>query len=213
MLKIASYTFNPFQENTYVLSNEKGNAIIIDPGMYFTAERERFEQDILRRGLRIDKIVNTHCHIDHIFSVQWVAQKYQAALHIPIGEQTVLDKGKEMAAQFGLDYDPYTGIVHHFEEGDIITLGEDVIKVIAAPGHSPGGVCLYAENEQWLIAGDVLFKESIGRTDLPGGNHQQLIDNIREKIFVLPDDVIVYPGHGTTTTIGHEKINNPFVQV
>lgn len=212
MIKIQSFTFSPFQENTYLLSDDKGNAVVIDPGMYFTAEKERFEQEVLRAGFTIEKIINTHCHIDHIFSVQWVHKKYNVDIAIHADEKHLLENGHDMAAKYGLTFEKYTGNISYFKEGDTIKIGEEEMVVIEAPGHSPGGVCFYNETQKVLIAGDVLFRESIGRTDLPGGNHEQLINNIKTKIYTLPDDVTVYSGHGATTTIGYEKRNNPFVQ-
>ncbi len=212
MIKIQSFTFSPFQENTYLLSDDKGSAVVIDPGMYFTAEKERFEQEVLRAGFTIENIINTHCHIDHIFSVQWVHKKYNVDIAIHADEKYLLENGNDMAAKYGLTFEKYTGNISYFKEGDTIKIGEEEMVVIEAPGHSPGGVCFYNETQKVLIAGDVLFRESIGRTDLPGGNHEQLINNIKTKIYTLPDDVTVYSGHGATTTIGYEKRNNPFVQ-
>lgn len=211
MIKVQSFTYNPFQENTYLISNEKGQAIIIDPGMYFTAEKERMENDILKSGLIIQKIVNTHCHIDHIFSVEWMHKKYQVDLFIHKDEEQLLVNGKAMGDMYGLGFEAYTGAVSYLHEGDVVKLGNDELSVIEAPGHSPASICLYCEKQQFIIAGDVLFRESIGRTDLPGGDQELLIKNIQTKIFTLPDDVVVYAGHGVTTTIGYEKKNNPFV--
>ncbi len=212
MITIQSFTFSPFQENTYILADDKGSAIIIDPGMYFTAEKERMEQEIMRKGWEVEKIVNTHCHIDHIFSVEWAHHKYGVNIAIHPDEKKLLDNGTEMAEKFGLSFEKYTGLIEFFKEGNSIQVGDETLVVIEAPGHSPGGVCFYNPAQKILIAGDVLFKESIGRTDLPGGNHEQLISNIQNKIYTLPDDVVVYAGHGPSTTIGHEKKNNPFVQ-
>lgn len=213
MIKVSSYTFNPFQENTYVLSDEKGRAIIIDPGMYFSAEVETMQNNILREGLIIEKLMNTHCHIDHIFSVEKVSQKYGLPLGIHASEKQLLDRGNEMGAAYGLNYELYTGEIYYLKEGDKIILGNDELQVIEAPGHSPGSVCFYCEKQKFLIAGDVLFRESIGRTDLPGGDYGQLANNIKTKLYALPDDVIVYSGHGPTTTIGHEKVHNAFVTI
>ncbi len=211
MIKVASYTFNPFQENTYVLSDDKGRAIIIDPGMYFTAENERMDQCILREGLTVQQLINTHCHIDHIFSVERISKQYSLPLGIHPAEKEFLDRGNEMASAYGLNFEPYTGRIYYLREDDKITLGDDELLVIEAPGHSPGSVCFYCEKQKFLIAGDVLFRESIGRTDLPGGSHTQLINSIQTKIYTLPDDVVVYSGHGPTTTVGHEKKHNPFI--
>lgn len=212
MLQIQNFTCNPFQENTYLLYNELGNAILIDPGMYFNAEKERFENEVVKSDLKIKKIINTHCHIDHIFSVEWAHQKYDLPLYLHKGEEFLLVNGKAMGEKYGLEFEPYSGRINYLKEGDVVTLDNDELKIIEAAGHSPASICLYCSKQDFIIAGDVLFRDSIGRTDLPGGNHELLIRNIQTKLFVLPDDTRVYPGHGVVTTIGYEKRNNPFVK-
>lgn len=211
MLQVQSFTFNPFQENTYLLFNEKGNAIIIDPGMYFTAEKERFANELMRYGITIKMLINTHCHIDHIFSVEWVHRQYATGIYIHADEEAFLQNGAAMANRYQLDFEAFTGSISFLKENDLISLDEDTLQIIEAPGHSPGSICFYNAKQQFIIAGDVLFKDSIGRTDLPGGNYDQLITNIRQKLYTLPDETIVYPGHGPATSIGYEKRNNPFV--
>lgn len=212
MIHVEAFSLNPFQENTYLLWNEKRNSIIIDPGCYFTAEEETLQNFIESNGLRPVQLVNTHCHIDHVFGNRWVERQYGLPLHIHPNEEKVLQFAAASGNMFGVHLDPYKGPLHYLEDGDIIHLDEDQLEVITAPGHSPGHICLYCKAQQFVIGGDVLFFESIGRTDLPGGNHGQLIKSILERLFVLPDDTIVYPGHGPRTTIGHEKRNNPFLR-
>jgi glyoxylase-like metal-dependent hydrolase (beta-lactamase superfamily II) len=148
-----------------------------------------------------------------VFGNKWVAETYGLELFIHPDEEVVLAYGPEFGRLWGLPLDNYTGKLHFLNEHDIVTLGEDKLKVLLAPGHSPGSICFYCENQKFVIGGDVLFRESIGRTDLPGGNHEALLTNIKEKLFVLPDDVIVYPGHGVPTTIGHEKQYNPYINM
>jgi glyoxylase-like metal-dependent hydrolase (beta-lactamase superfamily II) len=212
MIKVDFFTFSPVEENTYLLSNESGDAIIIDPGCYFTAEFETLEGHILHNGLRPLQLLNTHCHLDHVFGNKRMAEKYGLELFIHPMEEKMLEFAPASGAMYGLSFDNYKGPLHFLNEGDIVKLGSDELKVITAPGHSPGSICFYCEAQHFLIGGDVLFLGSIGRTDLPGGNHEQLLRNIREQLFVLPDETIVYPGHGQQTTIGHEKKNNPYVK-
>jgi len=211
MINVSVFSLNPFQENTYLLWNEKLNAIIIDPGCYFTAEEETLQNFIKEKNLAPVQLINTHCHIDHIFGNKWAAKTFQLELFIHPNEKPIFEFGAASGSMFGLNLDQYKGPLHFFEEGDTINLDEDKLKIILTPGHSPGSVCLYCEAQNFLIGGDVLFYESIGRTDLPGGNHEQLLQSIQEKLFVLPDETIVYPGHGPETTIGHEKKFNPFL--
>lgn len=212
MVKVEFFTLSPFQENTYVISNEKGLAIIIDPGCYFSAEQDTIKNYILRAGLTPVQLLTTHCHLDHVFGLQWAAGYYGLTPWIHKDEQPLLQCAPESGLQFGLEFTGYTGPVHFVEVGQTIQLGTDTLLVIGAPGHSPGHVCYYCAAQNLLIGGDVLFRESIGRTDLPGGDYEQLLHSIRTQLFTLPDETIVYPGHGGTTTIGYEKKHNPFLQ-
>lgn len=211
MIKVRFFTFSPVQENTYVLYNEQNKAIIIDPGCYFTAEQETLKKFIEDTQLEPVRLLNTHCHLDHVFGNKWVSETWNLELHLHAGEEQMLKLAPLSGEKWGLPFQNYSGPLHFLEEGDTIRLGNDALKVILAPGHSPASICFYCEEQGFLVGGDVLFRESIGRTDLPGGNHETLLKNIREKLFVLPDDVVVYPGHGPSTTIGHEKTHNPFL--
>jgi hydroxyacylglutathione hydrolase len=212
MLTVQFFVFSPVQENTYVLFNEEKQAIIFDPGCYFPAEKEKLASFITDNNLDVVQLINTHCHLDHIFGNKWVAEKYGLELYIHPGEEIVLQFGPQSGKQWGLPFENYTGKLNFLNEHDIVKLGADELQVILAPGHSPGSICFYNKAQNFVIGGDVLFRESIGRTDLPGGDHQTLVNNIREKLFTLPDDVVVYPGHGPSTTIGHEKRFNPFLK-
>ncbi|HYK44397.1 MAG TPA: MBL fold metallo-hydrolase [Parafilimonas sp.] len=211
MIKVEYFTFNPFAENTYVLSNEKGDALIIDAGCYFTAEEKTLEDFIASNGLKPVQLLNTHCHIDHVFGNEWVHKKYELELYMHAGEKMVLEYAPAAGNMYGLQFTNYKGPVHYLNEGDEIWSGDDKLTILLTPGHSPASICFYCEAQHFLIGGDVLFRESIGRFDLPGGNEQQLLKSIREKLYVLPDQTIVYPGHGESTIIGHEKKYNPFV--
>lgn len=211
MLTVQSFTFSPVQENTYVVFNEDKQAIIFDPGCYFPEEKDQLANFISTNKLQVIQLVNTHCHLDHIFGNKWVSETYALELFFHPNEEMVLQYGPQSGKMWGLPFENYEGQLHFLNEHDVVTLGGDKLSVILAPGHSPGSLCFYHEEQKFLIGGDVLFRESIGRTDLPGGDHQTLISSIRQKLFTLPDDVVVYPGHGPTTTIGYEKVHNPFL--
>lgn len=210
MLQIKVFTFSPVQENTYILYNEFNECIIIDPGFYDDSEKMELQSFIKDNSLKPKFLLNTHCHLDHVFGNKFIAEEYKLTLHTHPLERSVLEMAPTSGLMFNLPFINYTGEIIHLEEGDEISMGEDILKIIFAPGHSPGSICFYCEKQHFLIGGDVLFQGSIGRTDLPGGNHEGLLHNIREKLFILPDNVIVYPGHGPETTIGEEKRNNPF---
>ena len=211
MLQIKSFVFSPIQENTYILYNEFRECIIIDPGCYFDEEKEALKIFIEDAKLKPVLLMNTHCHLDHVFGNKFIAEKYSLSLHLHIKEQQVLAFAPTSGLMYNMPFDNYTGELLLLKEGDIIKLGDDELKVIEAPGHSPGSVCFYCAAQNFIIGGDVLFHHSIGRTDLPGGSHETLLKNIRQKLLVLPQETIVYSGHGSITTIGEEKKYNPFL--
>lgn len=211
MLTVRQFTFSPLMENTYVLFNEAAEAIIIDPGCYQESEEQELSSFITDHHLQPKWLLNTHCHIDHVFGNRFVNDKWKLEPYIHPNEKIVLDLAEEAGKRWNLPFRNYTGPVHYIRGGDHIGLRGDEMKVIEAPGHSPGHVCFYKEDQHFLIAGDVLFRRSIGRTDLPGGNHSQLLQSIRTALFVLPDSTKVYAGHMSPTTIGEEKRHNPFV--
>ncbi|MFN8249128.1 MAG: MBL fold metallo-hydrolase [Ferruginibacter sp.] len=212
MIRIQSFQFSPIQENTYVLYNEFNKCLVIDPGCYYDDERDMLAGFISKMNLEPQMLLNTHCHLDHVFGNKFVADKYSLTLQIHEREKFVLDFAPKSGLMYNLPFDNYMGPIIYLKEGDRIKLGEDELEVIEAPGHSPGHICFYCPKQGFIISGDVLFQRSIGRTDLPGGDHEQLLKNIREKLFVLPDSTIVYSGHGPETTIGEEKLYNPFLQ-
>lgn len=211
MLKIKSFVFSPIQENTYLLYNEFNECMIIDPGCYFPEEKDELKAFITQSNLKPVMLLNTHCHLDHVFGNKFIADTYGLVLHLNQKEKTLLDYAPTSGLMYDMPFDNYEGKYIYLKEGDIVKLGEDSLKVIEAPGHSPGHICFYCARQDFIVAGDVLFNRSIGRTDLPGGNHQTLLKNIREKLFVLPGETIVYCGHGPQTTIGEEKKYNPFL--
>lgn len=212
MLTIKHFTFNPIQENTYVIYHEKGECCIVDPGCYFSNERNELKNFIARHQLTPKYLLNTHCHLDHVFGNKFVSDEYGLTLHFHVNEQLVFDNAPASGLMFGLPFDHYTGDVIYIDEESTITVGNDQLQILFTPGHSPGSVCFYSKNQGFVLGGDVLFRMGIGRTDLPGGNFETLINSIRTKLFVLPTAVVVYPGHGPQTTIGYEKLNNPFLQ-
>ncbi len=212
MALVAKFTFNPFQENTYIVYDETKECIIFDPGMYTEVERQHFSDFIESAGLRPVRLINTHCHLDHVFGNKFVADTYQLGLEIHKGELPVLESFTQVCAMYGVPNVETSPAPSRFiEEGDSITFGNTSLEVLFTPGHSPASISFFCAADQFLIAGDVLFRESIGRTDLPGGDMKTLLDSIRDKCFPLGDDIIVYSGHGEETTIGYEKQNNPFL--
>ncbi|WP_143309878.1 MBL fold metallo-hydrolase [Chitinophaga vietnamensis] len=211
MIEIQQFTFNPLQENTYLLINEKKECIIIDPGCYFQDERKELLQYIQTEGLNVTRLLNTHCHLDHIFGNKLVSDTYKVRPEIHKLEEVVLERSPQAGAMYNLPFEPSPLPGRFMEEGEKILFGKEEIEVLFTPGHSPGSVSFYCASQRFVIAGDVLFYQSIGRTDLPGGSHQTLLRSIREKLFVLPDDTRVFSGHGPATTIGFEKKYNPFL--
>ena len=211
MLKIKAFVFSPIQENTYVLYNEFNDCLIIDPGCYFSEEEDELKGFITQSNLVPRMLLNTHCHLDHVFGNKYVAENWGLTLQLHEKEKPLLDYAPTSGLVYNMPFDNYVGEYIYLKEGDIVKLGEDELKVIEAPGHSPGHICFYCQKQNFIICGDVLFQRSIGRTDLPGGNHETLLNNIRKKLFVLPDETVVYSGHGPETTIGDEKKYNPFL--
>lgn len=211
-MKVTCLTFNPFQENTYLLHDETKACVVIDPGCYEPHEREELKQYITDNGLKVERLLNTHCHIDHVLGNKFVADTYKVGLEIHADDEPVLRSVPTYAPNYGFaKYDELLP-TSYLKEGDTIKFGNTELKVIFAPGHAPGHVVFYNEAEKIVIGGDVLFRQSIGRTDLPLGDHNTLIQSIKTKLFTLPDEVTVYPGHGPETTIGYEKKYNPFLQ-
>ena len=212
MLEVKSFVFSPIQENTYLLYNERNHGLVVDPGCYFGQEREELKSFIEKYSILPKYLLNTHCHLDHVFGNAFVHQTWKLELHLHELEKPLLDYAPTSGIKWGLPFENYKGNLNYIREGDQIRLDEDVLDVIFAPGHSPGHVCFYNKAQGFVIGGDVLFRQSIGRTDLPGGSLDVLLESIRTQLFTLPDETVVYPGHGPSTTIGYEKRNNPFLK-
>ena len=210
MLQIRSFTFNAFQENTYILFDETKECVIIDPGCYEKDEEYELSQFIEEQDLTVKMLLNTHCHVDHVLGNYFVKEKYKVKLHIHPKDEPVLASVKVYAPVYGMAHYHETTPDVYLEENSTITFGNQSLKVLFVPGHAPGHVAFYSSENKIVIGGDVLFRNSIGRTDLPGGNFDTLINSIHQKLFTLPDDVVVYPGHGPETNIGFEKKTNPF---
>jgi hydroxyacylglutathione hydrolase len=211
MLQLHSATFNPFSENTYIIHNAEGACWIVDPGMYDASEHAAFNAFIAQHGLKPQGIINTHAHLDHIFGVQALMDKYDIPFALHPLEGPVLAGAKGSAMLFGMRMDTIPQPTQVIKEGQPLMLGTDTIEVRLAPGHSPGSVVFYYAKGGWAVGGDVLFAGSIGRTDLPGGNHEQLLQSIRTQVFTLPDETVIWPGHGPETTVGVERRSNPFL--
>ncbi|MCB0763228.1 MAG: MBL fold metallo-hydrolase [Flavobacteriales bacterium] len=211
MLHIAKFTFNPFQENTYVV-HDGSSAILIDPGCWNTAEEHELEGYLEENGLDPARLVLTHAHIDHILGNAWVHKRYGLRPEVHELDLPLLHAGPRQAAMYGIPLDPSPEPERFITANDTISLGAHAMKVLFVPGHAPGHIALYSEEQRFVIAGDVLFMNSIGRTDLPGGDTGTLLKSIREVLFPLGDDVRVYCGHGPETTIGAERRSNPFLR-
>lgn len=212
MLRITGFTFNPFQENTYVLHNEQGACWIIDPGM-FNADEEKVLLDFLtREKLRPRQIINTHTHIDHILGIHGLKTKFRLPFGMHEDDLPILRNAAGSAMMFGLPAFAAPQADFYIQAGATLNLGQDTVEVRLAPGHSPGSIVFYYPQGGFVVAGDVLFQGSVGRTDLPGGDFSTLSNSIQQQLYTLPDDTLVYPGHGPATTIGKEKRSNPFVR-
>ncbi len=212
MIKVEKFVFSPFSENTYLIwDDESREAIVIDPGCFDESEENILAEFISKNNLKIANLINTHCHIDHIFGCAFIKENYNLVFLAPENDLPLLQNAVKQAELFGVEIKTPPKPDQFLSEDLVLTLNHSEIKLIFTPGHTPGEFCLYLEKEMILISGDVLFKESIGRTDLWGGNYDTLMHSIKTKLLTLPDDVKVYPGHGDETTIGHEKENNPFL--
>ena len=210
-MELAQFTFSPWSENTYVLYDETGEACIVDPGCNSQDERNQLKDFIESKNLKPTVLVNTHCHIDHVLGNKFVAETYNLPLTAHKGEQIVLDNMVQLAMMYRTPYQKSPDITLFLDEGDQLRFGDTALEVLYTPGHSPASISFFHRESQQLLGGDVLFKGSIGRTDLPGGNLDTLLGHIRNKFFPLGDEVRVYSGHGPMTTIGEERRSNPFL--
>lgn len=211
MVAVKKFVFNPFQENTYLVFDETKECLIIDPGCSNKEEEARLTSYIQEEGLKPIKVISTHSHIDHILGNNFVTAKYKIPLEIYEEDLQTLQSGPVVAQMYGLPYapSPEPSAFLTIEEG--VHFGNSHLSILFVPGHAPGHIVFYSKEAEFVINGDCLFYGSIGRTDLPGGNHDLLLESIRKELFSLPDNTKVYCGHGPETTIGFEKLNNPFL--
>ncbi|MEL7222136.1 MAG: MBL fold metallo-hydrolase [Bacteroidota bacterium] len=213
MAQVAQMTFNPFQENTYLVYDETGECLIFDPGNSNEQEHAELKKKIETLGLRPVRLINTHCHVDHVFGNKFVADTYQLPLEIHELEVPVLAAVPQVCMMYGLPQpEPSPEPSVFLQPGEQVKFGNTTLDILFTPGHSPGSISFYSAADKFLIAGDVLFYGSIGRTDLPGGDHATLIASIKNELLPLGDDITVYPGHGPATRMGYERKNNPFLQ-
>lgn len=213
-MKIKTFEFNPLGVNCYVLSDETKESVIIDVSCFYPDEREILLHHIIDNELVVKHIINTHLHFDHLFGVNFVASQFGLKLKCHKDDEFLLENIPQQLMMFGFgsainDFTPEIGT--YLTESDTISFGNQKLKILHVPGHSPGSLVFYNEKAGCLFSGDVLFNSSIGRTDLARGNHMQLIEGIKTKLFTLPVETVVYPGHGPTTKIGFEKRNNPYI--
>ena len=211
MIKVQKFVVNPLQENSFILSDDSGECIFIDPGFYFDEEFEEIKNFVQKNSLIPVKIVNTHCHFDHIMGVEFIRKEYKIPFIVHKDDTFWVERAVDQASMFGFEMNPVSPPDMYFEDEGKLSFGNSEIEVIHVPGHSPGHVVLYDKETHQMIGGDVLFYGSIGRTDLPGGDHHTLISSIKNRLLVLPDNTKVFCGHGPETTIGFEKTTNPFL--
>jgi len=211
-MTIKTFTFNPFQENTYLVFDETNEAVIIDAGCLQAGEKQVLTRFIEDNKLTLKRVLNTHLHLDHQFGNKFLFDTYGIAPEACVEDEFLLENVVAQARSYGFPVtEEAQSLGAYITENQEITFGNSSLKAIHAPGHSPGSMVLYSEKDGVMFAGDVLFQGSIGRTDLPKGDYASLILAINKKLLVLPDTTVVYCGHGPSTTIGYEKKNNPYL--
>jgi len=209
--KVNRFVFNSFGVNTYVLTDNTGKCLIVDPACQSKQEENELASFLADNNLQPTGMVNTHFHIDHIVGNTFICNTFNLRPQCHKGSKMFWETAVEFGSVFGIKVENLIIPSDFIEDGDSIEFGNSSIEVLYTPGHADGSVCLVNHDERYVIAGDVLFRDSIGRTDLPTGNFDVLYQSITSKLFTLPDDYVVYPGHGPETTIGYEKLNNPFL--
>jgi hydroxyacylglutathione hydrolase len=211
-MQIKIFIFNPFQVNTYLIYDDSGECVIIDAACYEKSEVSDILNFITEKKLRPKAILTTHGHVDHICGNYFIKEHFDLPVLMHKEDRYLIDAAVQYGNIFGFSIQQPPAPTGFLEQGDIFSFGISSLEIIHAPGHSPGSILFYSKEDHSLIVGDVLFSGSIGRTDLPKGNYETLINNINSKIMILPDETGVYPGHGDSTTVGREKETNPFLQ-
>jgi len=212
MISIKVFPFNAFQVNTYIIYDETKECVIVDAANYDELENETIFNFIKSNNLTIKNHINSHCHVDHVLGGYFIEKKFDIGLTLHKDSKIFLDNAIEQAKMFGFNLENTARISKYVEDEEFINFGNTSLKVISTPGHANGSICLINFEEKFVLTGDVLFKDSIGRTDLPTGNYEILFESIDKKLFSLPDDFVVLPGHGPSSKIGYEKQNNPFLK-
>jgi len=210
-MEVKTFHFNPLMVNTYIVSDETGEAVIIDPGNCQTYEDAQIRDYVASKNLKIKYIINTHPHIDHVIGNPWCVSEYHPEVLMHEAGMSIYNKALVYAAAFGLNAEKMPEPDRFLQEGDMVTFGHQQFQVFYTPGHCDGSICLYNAENKLIITGDVIFEQCIGRSDLPSGNEALLQQSIREKILTLPDDVAILSGHGDATNIGHERETNPYI--
>jgi hydroxyacylglutathione hydrolase len=214
MVHLRSFEFSPFQENTYVLYTDKGSCWIIDPGCYFPEEKQELAEFIASKQLKPTRLLNTHCHLDHVFGNAFVHERYGLLPEYHELDEATIQMAPISASMYGIPgFEPSPKPASYLQEDQVLDLDGVEVELRFCPGHAPGHLVFILHSEGMVIGGDVLFQGSIGRTDLPGGDHDTLLRSIRTQLYSLPDAYKVYAGHGEPTTIGQEKKSNPFVRM
>lgn len=211
-MTVKTFIFNPVQENTYIVYDQTRETVIIDAGCVFEEEFRQIGTFIEYNNLKIRHLLNTHLHFDHILGNKHIADKYGVLPQAHKSDEFMIDTLGQTLENFGMKLKIQSQqIGTYLTENDIIKFGNSELKIFHIPGHSPGSLCFYSENDEILFSGDTLFRGTVGRTDLPYGDHNILITNIQQKLLTLPDQTVIYPGHGSPTTIGEERKNNPYL--
>ncbi len=213
MIQIEAFVFNSFQVNTYLVWDETGDCLVVDPAFYSREEQEILDAFLAGSALKLTGQVNTHCHIDHVLGVQYVKSQFGSPFRAHEAESILVANAPLMGDMYGLNFAPLSGIERDIEDHEAIKVGNHSLQSIHVPGHSPGSLSYYSPEGGFVITGDALFEGSIGRTDLPGGDYDQLIQSIKTRLLVLPPETTVYPGHGPSSTIGREIAENPFLSM
>lgn len=212
MIQTEPIVFNAFQVNTYLIWDETGECLVVDPAFYSEDEQRDFETILREKELTITGMINTHCHVDHMLGVRYMKSEHGCLFRAHKEEQPIVANVPILGDVFGWSVEPIDGIDEILADHGTITIGNHLLQSIHVPGHSMGSLAFYSKEGGFVITGDALFQGSIGRTDLPGGDYDTLIGSIQKRLLTLPPETVVHPGHGPSSTIGQEAAENPFLQ-